>query len=200
MDLTPQLEMSRCPHCQVARPTLKEVGAHETNDHSGLMPRKWRVYLCSSCGGLVTAWAIGWNDDVIQAFPEPLSVEEDIPERPRAYLQQAVESLHAPSGSIMLSASSVDAMLKIKGYTDGSLYDRIETAAGNHLITQEMASWAHEVRLDANDQRHADEMASLPSTNDAQRAIDFVKAFGQFLFVLPAKIQRGIENVENEGS
>ena len=51
----------------------------------------------------------------------------------------------------MLAASAVDSMLKEKGYKDGSLYKRIEQAAGDHLITAEMASWAHEVRLDAND-------------------------------------------------
>ncbi|MEX2516663.1 MAG: DUF4145 domain-containing protein [Gammaproteobacteria bacterium] len=200
MNLNQQLELQRCPHCQVARPTLNEVGRHETNDHSGQMPRRWRVYCCSSCGGLVTAWALQFNQAVIQWFPVSLTVEDDIPERPRAYLQQALESLHAPAGSIMLSASSVDSMLKIKGYTEGSLYNRIDAAAQDHLITNEMAAWAHEVRLDANDQRHADEMAALPTTEDAQRAIDFVRAFGQYLFVLPAKIQRGIDNAATDNS
>jgi len=72
------------------------------------------------------------------------------------------------------------------------LYSRIEKAATDHLITAEMATWAHDVRLDANDQRHADEDASLPSQSDAQRAIDFAKALGMFLFVLPARVKRGI--------
>lgn len=51
----------------------------------------------------------------------------------------------------MLAASAVDALLKLKGYTAGSLYARIEKAAEDHVITQDMAKWAHEVRLDAND-------------------------------------------------
>lgn len=193
MNLNQQLELDRCPQCQIARPALTQVGRHETNNHSGQMPRKWIVYRCTSCGGLITAWALQFGQPIVQVFPEPISVEDDIPERPRAYLQQAIESLHAAAGSIMLSASSVDSMLKIKGYTDGSLYNRIDSAAKDHLITQEMAAWAHEVRLDANDQRHADEMSDLPTTEDAKKAIDFVKAFGQYLFVLPAKIRRGIE-------
>lgn len=200
MKLAPQLELDRCPHCQVARPTLTQVGRHETNDHSGNMPRRWIVYCCSTCGGLVTAWGLQFGHDVIQYFPEGLTVDEEIPERPRAYLQQACESLHAPAGSIMLSASSVDAMLKLKGYNEGSLYARIEAAADDHLITQEMARWAHEVRLDANDQRHADELATLPTTEDARRVIDFVRAFALYLFVLPSRIQRGIEGAdENRG-
>ena len=91
----------------------------------------------------------------------------------------------------MLAASAVDAMLKDKGYRDGSLYGRIDQAAKDHLITNEMAAWAHEIRLDANDQRHADDEAPMPSQDDALKAVEFVKALAQFLFVLPARVERG---------
>jgi len=93
----------------------------------------------------------------------------------------------------MLAASSVDAMLKAKGYTDGSLYSRIDQAAKDNLITKDMAAWAHEIRLEANGQRHADAGAALPTGNDAVRVIEFAEALGQFLFVLPARINRGLQ-------
>ncbi len=99
--------------------------------------------------------------------------------------------MHAPAGAVMLTASSVDAMLKAKGYKDGSLYARIEKAAEDHLITKDMRDWAHEVRLDANDQRHADEEAPLPSNADADRSLTFANALAEFLFVLPAKVAEG---------
>jgi hypothetical protein len=54
-----------------------------------------------------------------------------------------------------------------------------------------MAEWAHEIRLDANDQRHSDEGAALPDQSDAQRVIDFTLALAEFLFVLPARVARG---------
>lgn len=98
----------------------------------------------------------------------------------------------------MLAASSVDAMLKSSGYVEGSLYSRIEKAATNHLITTQMATWAHDVRLDANDHRHADEDAPLPTKADAQRAIDFAKALGMFMFVLPARVTRGITEAKGK--
>src|SRR5690606_11735803 len=116
-----------------------------------------------------------------------------IPERAREYLQQALNSLGAPVGAVMLAASAVDAMLKAKGLTSGSLYTRIDRASEEHLITQEMAQWAHEVRLDANDQRHADETAALPGRANAERCLDFALALAQFMFVLPSRIQRGIQ-------
>jgi hypothetical protein len=91
----------------------------------------------------------------------------------------------------MLTASAVDALLKDKGYKDGSLNVRIDTAAKDHLITTEMAAWAHEIRLDANDQRHADDNAKLPSAADAAKVIEFASALAQFLYVLPARVERG---------
>jgi hypothetical protein len=94
----------------------------------------------------------------------------------------------------MLAASAVDAMLKAKEYTEGSLDARIKQAAAAHLITDDMAKWAHQVRLVANDQRHADDGAALPSQDDARRSIEFAKALGTFLFTLPNRVSRGLSD------
>ena len=82
-------------------------------------------------------------------------------------------------------------MLKDKGLKAGSLSARIDQAASNHLITAEMAAWAHETRLEANDQRHADETAELPSAADAKKVLAFANALAEFLYVLPARVERG---------
>jgi hypothetical protein len=82
-------------------------------------------------------------------------------------------------------------MLKDKGYKEGSLFTRIDSAAKDHLITAEMAAWAHEIRLDANDQRHSDEAVALPSAAEAAKAVEFANALAQFLYVLPARVARG---------
>lgn len=131
------------------------------------------------------------NYPIAKIWPEPQVVYEELPSRAKDFLAQAVSSIHAPAGAVMLTASAVDAMLKEKGYRDGSLYARIDAAAKNHLITEEMAAWAHEIRLDANDQRHADEEAPLPAAADAEKVIEFARALAQFLFVLPARVERG---------
>ena len=131
------------------------------------------------------------NRSVTKVWPEPQVVHEELPPRAKDFLTQAIASVHAPAGAVMLTASSVDAMLKAKGYREGSLYTRIDAAANDHLITEEMSAWAHEIRLDANDQRHADEEAPLPEAADAEKAIEFAKALAQFLFVLPARVERG---------
>jgi hypothetical protein len=82
-------------------------------------------------------------------------------------------------------------MLKAKGLSAGSLYSRIDEAAKSHLITADMAAWAHDIRIDANGQRHADDALPLPTLRDAEKCIDFASALGEFMFALPARVQRG---------
>ncbi|MCR9608001.1 DUF4145 domain-containing protein [Vibrio alginolyticus] len=197
MELTGNLTLSRCPHCSLASPLLKLREIFETTDQANRNARTWGTYICSSCGGVVTAWATRGSHTVRDSFPKMRSISDDIPETAKAYLQQASESLHAPAGAVMLSASAVDAMLKSKGLTNGSLYTRINTSAEQHIITEDMATWAHDVRLDANDQRHADQNASLPTTIDAQRVLDFSMALAEILYVLPSKVARGIAQAES---
>ena len=92
----------------------------------------------------------------------------------------------------MLSAAAVDAMLQEKGCQTNKLYCRINEAQKNNLITKEMAEWAHQVRLDANEQRHADNNSKLPTKEEAQATLDFALALAEFLFVLPSKVKRGL--------
>lgn len=187
------LDLPRCPHCQIARPNLALQQQIGTNNSTANRQRHWGIYVCTTCGGLVTAWAGGMGQPAQEFYPSSPSVSAELPDRPRAFLSQAQESMHAPAGAVMLAASAVDAMLKLRGLTEGSLYARIEKAAEQHLITPEVSQWAHAVRLEANDQRHADENAPLPTDADAKRSIDFAIALGDILFVLPARVRRGLE-------
>ena len=191
------LPLDRCPHCGIAKPSLGNHWQGPTTDFSGNNARYWGVYVCNHCGGAVLAVSSHNTSQpaarfsVDSSWPSLSEVSSDVPERAREYLRQAIASLHAPAGATMLTASAVDAMLKEKGYRDGSLYKRIDQATADHLITQEMAEWAHEIRLEANDQRHADEQAALPVVQEAERVIDFANALAQFMFVLPARVISG---------
>jgi hypothetical protein len=141
-----------------------------------------------------------YNQPSTEIYPADPTVDEAIPGKARELLRQALSSLAAPSGAIMLAASAVDAMLKAKNLATGSLYERIEKAADAHLLTEDMAKWAHQVRLDANDQRHADEDAALPTGTDARHTVAFAAALGEFLFALPARVTRGIKESKPGGA
>ena len=192
--LEDSLKLKRCPHCSVDNPNLVTVYQEfTTTADNGSNQRHWRVYKCLRCGGIVTACCSPYNNREVQnIYPTPQTVNEDLPFKVKEYLQQAIDSVFAPAGSVMLCANAVDAMLKEKGYIEGSLYTRINLASEDGLITKEMAAWAHQVRLDANDQRHSDVNASLPTVDDAKQSIEFTQTLAEFLFVLPSKITRGI--------
>lgn len=204
------LQLPNCPYCGTARPTLKSQEGNSafftTRDHQGLQSRMWGTFSCSVCGGVVLISSVEERSKsgstsmiarggaetirykIISVLPEPKSISQEVPERPRHFLQDAANSLHASSASIMASASALDAMLKEKGYRDGDLYKRIKSAAENHLITESMAEWANHIRLEANNQRHADEEADLPTIDDAKRALEFALALAEYLYVLPARV------------
>jgi hypothetical protein len=53
-----------------------------------------------------------------------------------------------------------------------------------------MRDWAHRVRLDANEQRHADDEVPLPSIDQARLVLRLAKAIAELLYVLPAEAPR----------
>jgi hypothetical protein len=200
--LDSHLRLAKCPHCNTNTPNLHSIlGDFQTASSDGYNIRVWQVYNCSKCGCLVTAYRNNLSPFVMDFFPKFETADESLPAKPKRFLNEAIQSISLPTGAILLCAASIDSMLKDKGYSEGSLYKRIETAAEDHLITASMAEWAHQVRLDANDQRHADEDAELPTIDDAKRAISFAKAFAEYLYVLPAKVAKGISELppSNEG-
>ena len=187
------LKISRCPHCLMNKPNLKSVCSFNSRADNGTNMRYWQTYVCANCGGATVAYNRGDNTEIEAFYPELQNkLDESIPTRIKTYLQQAIDSQFAPVGSLMLCASAVDAMLKEKGYIEGSLYKRIDTAATDNLITADMAKWAHKIRLDANEQRHSDLESTLPEVEDARQGIEFTKALVELLFVLPAKVNKGL--------
>lgn len=132
------------------------------------------------------------RNSAYQVFPAPKTAHEDIPDVARNFLQQAFNVLHAPDAAAVMAGSAVDAMLKSKQYTEGSLYTRIDEALKDAVLTQGMADWAHSVRLGSNRPRHADENSPHVSYEEAKQSVEFAEALGNFLFVLTARIERGI--------
>ncbi|KKC39890.1 hypothetical protein WH87_04845 [Devosia epidermidihirudinis] len=186
------MDIGRCPHCSVASPNLNLVWADKWHQHGS----GWAAYRCTSCTSVV-ATKLQWDGNttmqVLRLFPDAKAAHEDIPDQARTFLQQAFETLHAPDAAAVMAGSAVDAMLKAKGLLEGSLYHRIDAALAANLLTQGMADWAHSVRLGSNRPRHADAERPHVSPEEAKQSVEFAEALGTFLFVLTAKIQRGIE-------
>jgi len=156
--------------------------------------RYWRVFSCTSCAGCVL---LEKSQGSIEMYPQIRTIDPSIPPDAARYLREALLALKAPSACIMVACSAIDQMLKERGYADGKLYPRINQAVKDHLLTQEMGDWAHDVRLDANGQRHADRDRQPPGELDAKRCVDFAFALAEYLFVLPSKVKRAISKPES---
>ena len=193
LKLTPMLDLDRCPHCNVATPLLNQSKLQQTKRHDGSNARFWAIYFCARCGGAVTAVSPQGDGIVEEIYPSGRGgPSEDLPPDVQRYLLQAMESLHAPDGAVMLAASAVDAMLKAKGYGQGTLYNRIDQTVADNVLTEDMGKWAHQVRLEANDMRHADAERPHMTEDEAKQCVEFALALGQILFVLPARVSRGV--------
>lgn len=191
--------VSRCPHCSVASPFFYNVWHSENGKGTlridGGKRVSWGFYLCRSCGGGIATEGLGeyHHNGVRDLYPKPKSAHEDLPAVARTFLQQAFDTIHAPDAAAMIAGSAVDAMLKEKGFVKGSLYSRIDEALEANLLTKGMSEWAHSVRLGSNRPRHADAESPHVSPDEAKQSVEFAEALGNFLFVLTAKIERGIE-------
>lgn len=188
----------RCPHCGVALPILPRLWHTDViAGEDGRPGRAWGTFQCRTCGSVVLAeggrGVSLTNATAVTLYPSLRSVDEAVPARARNYLQQAHGTLHAPDAAAVMAASAVDAMLKEKGYTEGTLYTRIDKAVENHLLTEDMGEWAHSVRLEANRPRHADEEDPHVTGDEAKQTVEFTRALSEFLFVLPARVQKGLE-------
>ena len=190
--------ISRCPHCSVANPRLTQVwSAQELNRANNGPKRAWAVWACGTCGHAVLGKGEGRRENthiapVEQLFPRPRTAHEDIPPMARTFLQQAYDTLHAPDAAAVMAASAVDAMLKALGYSDGTLYARIDKATEDGVLTKGMAQWAHSVRLEANRPRHADKKSPHLTPEEAKQSVEFTEALGAFLFVFTKRVERGI--------
>jgi hypothetical protein len=191
------LGLKRCPHCSIASPHFISVWASQgpTARTDGGKNINWASYVCRSCGSIVTCSALLQGNIVtfFGLFPDAKAAHEDIPEPARTFLQQAYETLHAPDAAAVMAGSAVDAMLKKHGLEAGSLYSRIDEALAKNLLTKGMADWAHSVRLGSNRPRHADKENPHVSPDEAKQSVEFAEALGNFLFVLTARIDRGIQ-------
>jgi hypothetical protein len=187
------LKLERCPHCSVHMPTLKREASILTIPDDLWL---WGVYVCQGCNYPMVAGGRrrldGGATEATVLIPKPSGIDEAVPEPARRYLQQASDALHAPDGATMLAASAVDALLKAKKYEKGTLNERIKQAAADHVITEDMAIWAHRVRLEANNPRHADAVRPHATREEAEQTLEFALALAQFLFVLPARVARGM--------
>ena len=200
------LNLERCPHCQTAIPTLKAILQNnymETYNHQLKNPQLWGIYQCSFCGGLISICSEAFQGGqmiaeltITKIFPPPSSVSfEHFPEEAVRYLKQAAKVLEEQDSAIMTIASAVNAMLQAKECQGHNLNKKIDNAVEKGIFTEDMKKWADSIRLFGNDSRHP-KGQEPPNREDARQCFEFAMTLGEILFVLPAKVARGLEETK----
>ena len=177
--------MHRCPHCQIAKPLLQQIYMDDTASYE--QAENWHVYRCTNCTCMVLARTNVRSSRVASIYPDIKVAPRELPESAHRYLAQAYRTVQdAPDAAAIMASSAIDDMLKQKGFTDQrTLHERIDAAKDQHLLTEEMAKWAHRIRFVSNNPRHADEDNPHVEAAEAQRMLDFAEALAQYLYVLP---------------
>ena len=198
----------RCPHCKVAKPHMLKKWCHQ--GEISISEQFYVAYQCTSCEQLVMAKIkIIYGPD--SSFPQANSQKvvnywpgladefsPTIPEDIRRHLNEARNGIDNPNSSVIASATSVDLMLQEKNIEETSLNAAINRAKDQGLITEDMALWAHHIRIEANGSRHRKIGTPLATKEDAEQSLEFAVALAEILFVLPARVKKGIEQSQSQ--
>ncbi|CAH3843576.1 DUF4145 domain-containing protein [Klebsiella pneumoniae] len=196
-----------CPHC------LKEKAMLTFIKEAHLKPRFFSlVFQCNSCFRLVIAevettvyggpeaYAKGQLYPVIvNKHPEfkvslcypsqkPISAPESTPERAAKFFIEAKEDF--ARGRYETSAMNCRKVIDIATKSlhlgdEDKLVRRISALRATGLITQEMADWAHIIRIDTNGAVHSDEEFTK---EEVDQLLKFTEVFLTYSFTLPAMV------------
>ena len=192
-----------CPHCGIRGVAFKIVF---DNQASKVSDRLWNsLAICGRCSqgilasfdappgaspmGLLNAGR-GYELRETTISPTAPSTEapDRTPERAANYYRQGMENLpnnFDAAGSMFRSALEAGLREKFPDI-EGTLFERIERAAGQGGLTADLAEWAHQIRLDGNDAVHGGEQFSK---EDAECLHTFTELVFLYMFTLPGMLE-----------
>ncbi|MGD2134245.1 MAG: DUF4145 domain-containing protein [Maricaulaceae bacterium] len=200
----PQPELESCPHCGVSHPGLKHQWNGDGAGVAGAVDQTKRFWKCTACGNLITERIsqfyvnLGnpreqksyWATEAV--FPRPRSIPGCIPDLARQYLKEAYDVRAAPNACVMVTASSIDAMLVDQGYEETSdkesLASRIDRAIEGGLLPEHVGKWAHKIRALSNHPRHVDKKKPTVTPEESETCLELALAIADMLYVYPSKL------------
>lgn len=112
---------------------------------------------------------------------------DHLPDNVHAYFLEAAANVKSgPNAAGAMFRKSIDvALSQVAPEAKGTLYARIDQAAEQDKITNDIAEWAHQVRLEGNDAAHSED----PFTpEEALQLHKFTELLLMYLFTLPGML------------
>jgi len=115
----------------------------------------------------------------------------DIPSQIAEAFAEASTTLMAqcPRAAAVMSRRTLEAIAEDKGETKGNLSQRLTALDEKGILHSSLAEWVKEVRLIGNTGAHFDPIQKVSMT-DAQQLVSFVRQLLEFIYVLPAELER----------
>ena len=153
---------------------------------------------CGHCGhGIIALFQGGYSslekfytDEIKGVYPAPPSEDAPLftPERTKRFFQQGMSSLHIgnPDAAGAMFRKSLESGLNEKfSSNERNLIGKIKDAASKGLITDEMADWAHHIRISGNEAAHNDDY----TMEQARTLRVFTELVLTYLFELPGRLK-----------
>ena len=98
-------------------------------------------------------------------------------------------SINANRAAVLMARTALEATAKNKGIKGNSLFDKIDAMSKQHIITDQLAAEAHEIRLLGNDMAHGD-LAEPVSEEDASDILGFLDSVMDYVYQQPMLLQK----------
>ncbi|WP_326661724.1 DUF4145 domain-containing protein [Streptomyces canus] len=89
--------------------------------------------------------------------------------------------------AVLMARTTVEAVAKAQGITQGSLVVKIDELYNRHLVYEHVRDAAHEVRFVGNDAAHGDLVDKPINEDEAQAILDLMDMVLDGVFIAPAK-------------
>ncbi len=186
----------KCPHCHKATEvTRAQVPVPNTLKGHGpfyaqyeLHGHLWWIGICNACRRVVLVLGKGAQ---VYPSPRPSPSDERIPEHIRRDLDEAklCFSVGAFRGTASMARRALQSACILKGAPkQAKLWKQIDWMRDQALITEDMRTWAHEIRYVGNDGAHPPEDPDDPvaTVADAENVLQLTEQMLDVLFVTPA--------------
>lgn len=163
----------------------------------------WAVFTCAGCGSASLSQGfypeLGgpgkvYTHDFIPLgwYPQEPLVKEYPDSVPPKIAKVATEAHGSMSvghhqAAVLMARTTVEAVAKAQGITQGSLVAKIDELYNRHLVYEHVRDAAHEVRFVGNDAAHADLVNNPISEDEARAILELMDMVLDGVFIAPAK-------------
>ena len=185
--------LPECPHCGTKKVAFYYQSSFN-NQNPMYITSFWR---CGNCGRGVCIESLGINFhsqnpivNLMNMYPNSATFDapEHTPENIAGDYKTAKKNLlgNEYKAASIMARTALEAAVKEFDARGVNLKQKIDNLAEQHVITQSLAEWAHEIRDIGNDAAHE---SSPISQADAEQAVYFAEMLFTYLFTLPGMIE-----------